>query len=87
MIDIFGGIFVEDFNKAINLKLERTPEEIASKKYLEGIAKQSQFKGPNIESIRSLFHFLNELDIRRKTNWRKTFPWLVDEFAKYNLNA
>jgi organic radical activating enzyme len=87
MIDIFGGIFVEDFNKAIDLKLERTPEEIASKKYLEGIAKQSQFKGPNIESIRSLFHFLNELDIRRKTNWRKTFPWLVDEFAKYNLNA
>jgi hypothetical protein len=87
MIDIFGDIFIKDFETAIQLKLERTPEEIASKKYLQGIAIQSQSKDPNIESITSLFDFLNQSDFRRKTNWKKTFPWLVTEFAKYKLYA
>jgi organic radical activating enzyme len=87
LIDIFGDIFTKDFQKAIDLKLERTPEEVSSKKYLEGIAKQSQNKSPNIKEIKSLFNFLNELDYRRRTNWKETFPWLMDEFAKYNLYA
>ena len=85
-IDIFGDIFYEDFNKAIALKLANTDEEIASKKYLEGIAKQS-LNGPNIPEITKLFNFLNNMDSRRKTNWQTVFPWLVKEFAKYNLYA
>jgi len=28
---------------------------------------------------------LNEMDRRRSTNWQKTFPWLIDEFKKYQL--
>ena len=86
MIDIFGGIFNEDFDKAINLKPESTTEEKSSKEYLRGIAQQS--KGtPNIEHITSLFNLLNKLDARRNTSWEKTFPWLKDEFSKYNLYA
>jgi hypothetical protein len=85
VIDIFGDIFVEDFNRAINLKSERTPEEISSKNYLIGIAKQSASKNPNIERITELYHYLNKLDQRRNTNWRNVFPWLVDEFAKYSV--
>jgi hypothetical protein len=87
MIDIFGNIFTEDFNKAIELKLERTPEETSSKEYLKGIAKQSAVKAPNVQSITSLFTLLNKLDQRRNTDWTRTFPWLVEEFAKYNLYA
>jgi len=84
-IDIFGDIFVDDFRRAVELKPVNTPEEQASRKYLEGIARQSASKGPNIPQIKELFGTLNALDQRRGTNWRTTFPWLVDEFNKYNL--
>ena len=84
-IDIFGDIFSEDFDRILDLKLERTPEEISSKNYMAGIAKQSKSNEPNIVEIKKLFNFLNTMDFRRKTNWRDLFPWLVTEFRKYNL--
>ena len=84
-IDMFGDIFQQDFDRALELKPEQTPEQKASKQYLEGIARQSAANGPNLEEIKNLFCFLNEMDHRRKTNWPETFPWLVTEFAKHNL--
>ena len=84
-IDIFGDIFSEDFNLALSLKPESTAEEIQSKKYLAGIAKQSKSREPNVVQIDKLFHFMNRMDLRRNTNWRETFPWLAKEFRKYNL--
>lgn len=85
-IDIFGNIFDHDFDKALALKPVNTPEQQASKQYLAGIARQSGSKMPNIEQISKLFNKLNTLDHRRNTNWRVTFPWLVEEFTKYKLN-
>jgi hypothetical protein len=84
---MFGDIFVNDFRRAIDLKPEQTPEEISSKNYLIGIAKQSANKTPDIKRITELYHYLNTLDQRRNTNWRNVFPWLIDEFSKYNLHA
>ena len=84
-IDIFGDIFAEDFDRILDLKLETTPEEISSKNYMAGIAKQSKHNQPNVAEIGKLFDFLNKMDQRRKTNWRELFPWLVTEFRKYNL--
>jgi hypothetical protein len=84
-IDIFGDIFCKDFEHAISLKPQETPEQIASKKYLTGIADQSKSTGPIIEEIIKLFNFLNTLDQRRGTDWRKVYPWLINEFKKYNL--
>ena len=84
-IDIFGDIFSEDFDRILDLKPENTPEEISSKNYMAGIAKQSKSNEPNIVEIKNLFNFLNTMDFRRKTNWRDLFPWLVTEFRKYNL--
>jgi len=84
-IDMFGDIFREDFDRAIGLKPDQTPEDLASKNYLIGIAKQSQHGGPTPEKIHRLFNFLNTIDQRRNTSWPMTFPWLVDEFKKYNL--
>jgi hypothetical protein len=82
-IDIFGDIFVDDFNKALALKPDSTPEEISSKSYLQGIATQSAHRGANVSEIIKLHDFLNEIDRRRNTSWRTTFPWLVGEFSKY----
>ena len=84
-IDIFGGIFADDFNRALELKPTNTPEQRASRDYLSGIAKQSNTSGPNIVEIKKLFDFLNEMDRRRSTSWQKTFPWLEKEFEKYSL--
>ena len=84
-IDIFGDIFNADFNRALELKPNITPEEQASRNYLEGIAQQAGSKGPNIKEIQKLFNFLNENDRRRSTDWKMIFPWLVSEFAKYDL--
>jgi organic radical activating enzyme len=84
-IDIFGNIFEEDFQKALALKPSDTEEEQLSKDYLDGLRKQSNSNEPNVKEITSLFHFLNDIDLRRNINWRKTFPWLVTEFEKYNL--
>jgi hypothetical protein len=84
-IDIFGNIFEKDFDRALALKPEQTPEQISSKQYLAGIAQQSASGVPNLAMIKKLYNFLNEMDRRRNTNWRDTFPWLIAEFAQYQL--
>ena len=86
-IDIFGDIFAEDFKQALELKPNTTPEEQSSKEYLKGIAIQSASDSPDIPEITRLFNFLNQMDQRRKTNWKQTFPWLINEFAKYKLTT
>jgi hypothetical protein len=85
-IDIFGNIFEKDFERALAFKPENTPEQQASKKYLAGIAQQASTNDPNIPMIKKLHTFLNEMDRRRNTNWRETFPWLISEFGKYQLD-
>lgn len=84
-IDIFGDLFRADFERALQLKPDHTPEQKASRLYLDGIARQSVATGPNQRQIRQLWHFLNEIDRRRHTSWPRVFPWLVDEFARYGL--
>lgn len=83
-IDIFGDIFTDDFNRALALKSERTPEEKASKEYLAGIAKQATSTKFNHKSVQKFFDYLTELDRRRNTSWIKTFPWLEEQYNKLN---
>ena len=85
LIDIFGDLFCKDFDRALALKPTNTPEQRSSREYLAGIAGQANSKQTNIAEIQRLFDYLNELDRRRTTDWSKTFPWLIDEFAKYKL--
>ena len=84
-IDLFGDIFKDDFERSIKLKPNCTPEQKASRNYLIGIAQQSAHGGPKPTQIRHLYNFLNTMDRRRHTSWPRTFPWLVDQFAQYNL--
>ena len=84
-IDIFGDIFQDDFQRALALKPVNTPEQQRSYHYLQGICQQSISATPNTVKIKQLFDFLNTNDQRRHTDWKTTFPWLVTEFAKYNL--
>lgn len=86
-IDIFGDIFSQDFDQALALKPESTPEQRSSKNYLLGIAKQASSNPANIEKIIKLFNFLNTMDQRRNTHWPTVFPWLVPEFARHGLTT
>jgi hypothetical protein len=85
-IDMFGDIFSADFERALALKPEHTPEQRSSKQYLSGIALQAASQSPNVPQIKKLYDFLNQLDQRRNTDWRITFPWLIDHFGKYQLD-
>lgn len=76
-IDILGDIFKEDFQKALALMPEDTIDQKNIKKYLDGISKQSQSKGVNHKEALKLRTFLDEMDRRRGTNWRMTFPELI----------
>jgi len=86
-VEVLGDIFQQDFARALALKSTGTPEDESAKTYLEGIARQSYNAKPNIPEIKNLHGLLNELDRRRGTSWHQTFPWLVNEFAKYNLGV
>jgi hypothetical protein len=85
--EIFGNIFESDFARALELKPQHTPEQRQSRQYLHGIAQQSIQGQPQPGEIKKLFDFLNTLDSRRNTDWTVTFPWLVAEFARYNLQT
>jgi hypothetical protein len=85
-IDIFGDVFQQDFERALALKPDQTPEQRSSRDYLAGIAQQAASRQPCVQRIQKLRDFLDTMDSRRGTNWRQVFPWLVAEFSKHQLD-
>lgn len=82
-IDIFGDIFRDDFNRALELVPENDDHNKNVKRYLSGIAKQSSIQNkPNVSQVLKLKTFLEEIDRRRKTDWHVVFPWLENEFDR-----
>lgn len=73
-IDIFGDLFQDDFERALNLM---EPSDV--KLYLAGIAQQSKSRGINHIEVAKMVSVLDELDKRRKTSWRTTFPKLTKQ--------
>jgi organic radical activating enzyme len=79
--DIFrSGFFKEDFEEIVSNMPTNTDYQKNSKMHMEGIAKQVEAGPENLEQIDILKTYLTEMDWRRGTNWRATFPWL----ANYN---
>ena len=73
--EIFGsGFFDKDFEDI----LQCMPNE-TSRDYMQGIQYQINSCNRNQEKIKQLGVFLDEIDRRRKLNWRTTFPWLEKE--------
>jgi hypothetical protein len=48
-----------------------------AKTYLEGIVATIRNSVYNKSETLKLLTFLDEMDNRRKTNWRELFPWLI----------
>jgi hypothetical protein len=81
-IDIFGDLFKDDFARAMELMPDNDDDSKHIKEYLLGITKQSCSTGINQIEITKLAVFLDEMDRRRKTSWRETFPWLIKTIDK-----
>jgi len=77
---IFGAdFFKNDIECIINSMPEDTWSESDARKYLQGIADYLTTCTRDQQAINQLAVYLTELDRRRGTNWRSTFPWLVKE--------
>jgi len=78
--EIFGSNFFDNDFKAI---LDNMPEDTWQQKeartYMQGIQLQLNSKSKDQKKINQLIVLLTELDRRRNTNWKETFPWLVNE--------
>ena len=53
--------------------------------YMVGIKKQVTTNQTNVHKMHELYHYLNELDRRRSTDWKSIYPWLVTHFNKLNI--
>jgi hypothetical protein len=50
--------------------------------YLEGFAVQIKSSPVNHEQMTELRNYLDELDVRRKQDWRSIYPWMDEIFIK-----
>jgi hypothetical protein len=82
-IDMFGDVFRDDFNRAIDLMPDILPEHQSVRNYLIGMRNQSGHTGINLTKIEKLYIILEQLDQRRNTDWRSVYPWLVGLFQHH----
>jgi len=74
-----GPEFFSDTFKLCEEKIKiTTVRDISIKKHWDGLIgyiKNSKYDGEKIDRTKK---YLTELDRRRNTDWKKTFPWLID---------
>ena len=73
--------FDEDFKIILELMETDTWRGDHAKTHLQGVIANIQNSVYNKNETLKLLTFLDEMDNRRKTNWRELFPWL----EKYNV--
>ena len=74
--NIFGKKFwSDDIQNIRNIIPTDSERDIIAKKYMEGIFNHLPIE-PDRKQIENLKNFLNQLDKRRNTNWRKVYPYL-----------
>ena len=81
-IDIFGDLFVKDFEKTLCMMPQDDQDQSNTYRYLQGIAQQSAANPVNLPEVQKLKTFLDEMDRRRSTDWREVFPWLDPVFKQ-----
>jgi hypothetical protein len=77
----FGtGFFDDDLNLALSLLDKNSTIDAGVYEGLQSIAKLINKNPMDITKVNELKTYLDQLDLRRKTNWRTTFPWLDQDF-------
>jgi len=76
---IFGGNFFQDTLKECNEKMFiNTVRDISIKKHWQSLSNSILHSKFDCKRVKDLKNYLTALDIRRNTDWKKVFPWLVD---------
>lgn len=76
---IFGpGVFEQSFDRTLSLMPHDTDSQKNIREHMESIKLKISAQEKNAKKIQYLKVYLDELDKRRNTNWRETFPWLVE---------
>jgi len=76
--DIFEpGFLAEYFDRVLAVMPETTWQQQEAKKYMAGAKLQIETAEANYTEQSKLKTYLTELDRRRNTNWRETFPWIT----------
>jgi organic radical activating enzyme len=79
--DIFGGnLYKKDLEAIIKKLPNDTTFESSIREYFIGISKQIGVAQPNVTQIENLKIYLEEIDLRRNTNYKEYFPWLEEAF-------
>jgi organic radical activating enzyme len=79
---IFGkGFFDKDFENIFSVMPDDTWQHKHAKKMMQGLQLEFNSQNKNLEEIKKLKIFLDEMDRRRHTDWRNTFPWLEKEMT------
>lgn len=77
---IFGsGFFSKDFDDILMNMPENTWQEKEAKKYMSGLKLQINSCERDVNKVKQLEIYLDEIDRRRKLDWRKIFTWLEKE--------
>jgi organic radical activating enzyme len=75
--DVFGFDFWKnDIEKMLTVMPEDSIIALRAKEYMKGILYSIAKIPPDKNKIKTLHYFLDQLDQRRNTNWKKTFPHL-----------
>jgi hypothetical protein len=85
---IFGAEFWnKDFELILNNMPENTWQQKQAKSYMNGLLGElnSNCHIRDTEKIQQLTIFLDEIDRRRNLDWKKTFPWLINEIEKNHV--
>lgn len=77
---IFGrGFFDSDFEKILYHMPQDTWEQQQMREYMKGLQAEINTHARDQKKIDQLAIYLDEIDRRRNSNWRHTFPWLEKE--------
>lgn len=71
-------VFQSDFDQIISYMPENDNQLKTAKSYMQGIELELAQSKVNVSELFKLQIFLNEKDRRRGTNWKTTFPWLLE---------
>lgn len=84
--EIFGGSFYSEYLDELlaTYPITRAWDNNA-KQRLEGLVKLIKSSNPDIERLKILKATLDQLDLRRKTNWRELFPKIDEYFNKNGI--
>jgi organic radical activating enzyme len=71
-------VFEDTIERCKKLFIVKSNTDLAIKKRWEGFELRFNNSIKDLEKIKRLKKYLSELDKRRNTDWKKTFPWLVN---------